>query len=154
MYEMGVDDVRRPPLDLLEQTQNQQRVRVASGREARHRDAVLADRVHERLEPPGAEHQHLCLDAALLTSAGNSWRRWRSEPPMLPDTFWTCRTRIRDVRPAAGTPTVTLERPSWPGSPRAGDEAQDGVIGTEHLSDKTSLVIGEFHESGPHNRGS
>ena len=69
-------------------------------------------------------------------SAGNSWRRWRSEPAMLPVTFWTCRTRIRDVRPAAGTPTVTLVRPSWPGSPRTGDEVQDRIVGTEHLNDK------------------
>ena len=37
-------------------------------------------------------------------SAGNSWRKWCSEPAMLPVTFWTCRTRIRDVRPATSVP--------------------------------------------------
>ena len=65
MYEMGVDDVRRPPLDLLEQTPEQQRVRVVPGRKARDLDATLANRVHEQFERPVAKHQHLCLDATL-----------------------------------------------------------------------------------------
>ena len=38
------------------------------GWEARHRDAALTNRLHERLEWPCAEHQHLSLDAALRQS--------------------------------------------------------------------------------------
>ena len=128
MYEMGVDDVRRPPIDLLEQAQDQHRIHVVPRREARHLDTAFAHRVHELIERPGAEHQHLCLDAAL------DQRRQQLEEMALracdlPVIFWTCRTRIRDVRPATGTSPVTPARPSWPGSPTAGDDAEDRIIG-------------------------
>ena len=152
MYEMGVDDVRRPPLDLLEQTPEQQRVRIVPGREARRLDAVLTHSVHEPFERTGPEHQHLCLDAALHQ------RRQQLEEMALRacdagGSFWTWRTRILGVfHAAAGIPTVTLARPSRPGR----DRAPDRSTGIEHLSDKDKPGHSQrkFHESATHNHGS
>ena len=67
---------------------------------------------------PDAEHQHLCLDATLHQ------RRQQLEEMALrarDAAGYLLDMQNTDSRcPSCGrTPTVTLARPSWPGSPKA-----------------------------------